>query len=172
MVKDCINPNINKCLHDIIKRHYRDAMIKKIRSKQAVSEVIGVVLLLGITITLFAVLNLNVSQYTFGSSNPLVNLVGRIDKTQNIIYIEHNGGESLKDTAKLVITIANNTYQKNTSELLVDTNSDSTWNLGETLQFNFTGYYPGDITGKYIGVMVIDSNAILLSVVLQNGSRS
>ncbi len=54
-----------------MKSGYWDAMIKKIRSKQAVSEVIGVVLLLGITITLFAILNANVSQFFFGSSSSL-----------------------------------------------------------------------------------------------------
>jgi UDP-N-acetylmuramyl pentapeptide phosphotransferase/UDP-N-acetylglucosamine-1-phosphate transferase len=144
-------------------------MIKKIHSKQAVSEVIGVVLLLGITITLFAVLNLNVTQSIFGTSIPLVNLVGTIDKTQNMIYIEHNGGESLKGTTKIIIAIGSNIYQKNTSDLLIDTNHDSQWNLGENLQFNFTGT---NIIGKYIGVTIIDSNAILLSVVLQQGTRS
>jgi len=162
------NPNINKYTSDTIKCHYRDAMIKKIRSKQAVSEVVGVVLLLGITITLFAVINSNVSQFIFGTSIPLVNLVGTIDKTQKIIYIEHNGGESLEGTTDIIITIGPNTIQKNTSDLLIDSNSDSKWNLGETLQYS----YNDAITGKYIGVTVIDSNAILLSVVLQKGSRS
>jgi FlaG/FlaF family flagellin (archaellin) len=168
----CVNQNINKYHHDTIKSSYWDAMTKKIRSKQAVSEVIGVVLLLGITITLFAVLNFNVSQLIFGSSIPLVNLVGTIDKTQNMIYIEHNGGESLEGTTEIIINIGPNNYQKNASDLLIDRNLDSKWNFGETLQFNFTGYHIDNITKKYIGVTVIDSNAILLSVVLQQGSRS
>lgn len=172
MQKDHVNPNINKYQHDTIKSGYWDAMVKRILSKQAVSEVLGVVLLLGITVTLFTVLNSNVSQYFSVSSIPLVNLVGTIDKTKNIIYIEHNGGESLKGTTEIIITIGPNNYQKNTSDLLIDTNHDSKWNFGETLQFNFSGYHIEDIIKKYIGVTVIDSNAILLSVVLQQGSRS
>ena len=168
MSKDNFNPNINKYTCYTIKSHYRDAMINKIRSKQAVTEVVGVVLLLGITITLFAVINSNVSQFIFGSSIPLVNLVGTIDKTQHIIYIEHSGGESLEGTTEIIITIGPNNIQKNTSDLLIDSNSDSKWNLGETLQYS----YNEDITGKYIGITVIDFNAILLSVVLQQGSRS
>ncbi|MCJ7572499.1 MAG: type IV pilin N-terminal domain-containing protein [Candidatus Thermoplasmatota archaeon] len=141
-------------------------MKRKIGSKQAVSEVIGVFLLLGITITLFAILNSNVSQFFFGSSIPLVNLIGTIDQKNNMIYIEHNGGESLEGTTDIIITIGSNTYPRNTSDLLIDINNDFKWNFGETLQFNFTGI---DITDKYIGVTVIDSNAILLSVVLQKG---
>ncbi len=140
-------------------------MKRKIRSKQAVSEVIGIVLLLGITITLFAVLNANVSQFIFGSSIPLVNLIGTIDKTQNMIYIEHNGGESLEGTTEIIITIGSNTYQNKTSDLLIDINNDNKWNFGETLQFSSIE----PITGKYIGVAVRDSNAILLSAVLQQG---
>ena len=55
-------------------------MLKKIRSKQAVSEVIGVVLLLGITISLFAILNFSVFHFSFNPSVPSVNLIGTIDK--------------------------------------------------------------------------------------------
>ncbi len=43
---------------------------------------------------------------------PLVNLIGTIDKTQNMIYIEHNGGESLEGTTEIIITIGSNTYLK------------------------------------------------------------
>lgn len=167
---DCINPNINKYYHHTIMSSYWDAMIKKNRSKQAVSEVLGVVLLLGITVTLFAILNSTVSQSLFGSSIPLVNLIGSIDKKNNMIYIEHNGGESLEGTTEITITIESNTTIKKTSDLLIDKNNDYKWNLGETLQFNCTDIGITDITDKYIGVTVMDSNAILLSVVLQEGS--
>ncbi len=49
-----------------------------------------------------------------------------------------------------------------------DENPDK-WNFGETVQFNFTGIH---ITGKYIRAMlwILISNAIVLSVVLQQGS--
>lgn len=143
-----------------------DAMNKKIRSKQAVSEVIGVVLLLGVTVMLFVILNTHVFSFSFGSSSPSVNLIGSIDKVNNMIYIEHNGGDSLEVTTDIIITIGSNTYTKNTGDLLIDINHNYKWNLGETLQFSFKGI---NITGKYIGVMVVDSNAVILSVVLQKG---
>ncbi|VVB61782.1 Uncharacterised protein [uncultured archaeon] len=153
-----------------MKSGYWDAMVKKIRSKQAVSEVIGVVLLLGITISLFAVLNFFVFNISFNPSAPSVNLIGTIDKVNNIINIEHNGGKSLDGKTQIIITIGSQTTRNNTSELLIDTNGDNKWNFGETVQF----VVPGNITitGKYIRAEVVDpvSNSILLSVVLQKGS--
>jgi FlaG/FlaF family flagellin (archaellin) len=146
---------------------YRDAMTKRIHSKQAVSEVIGVVLLLGITISLFAVLNFYVFHFSFNPSVPSVDLIGTINKEDNkvIINIEHNGGESLEGTTEITITIGSNTYQRNTSDLLIDTNNDNKWNFGEIVQFG-----PVPITGsEYIRATVVDpkSNTMLLSVVLQ-----
>jgi len=152
-----------------VKSGYWDAMVKKIRSKQAVSEVIGVVLLLGITISLFVILNYSVFHISFNPSAPSVNLIGTIDKTNKIINIEHNGGKSLDGKTQIIITIGSKTTRNNTSELLIDTNGDKKWNFGETVQFvvpsNIT------ITGKYIQAEVVDpvSNSILLSVVLQQG---
>lgn len=141
-------------------------MIKKILSKQAVSEVIGVVLLLGMTIALYAVLNSNVSSFSFGSSAPSVNLVATIDEANNMIYIEHNGGESLKLTTEITITIGSDIYTKNTGDLLVDLNYDYKWSFGENLKFSLEGI---NISQKFIQVMVVDSNAVLLSVILQKG---
>jgi flagellin-like protein len=134
---------------------YRDAMTKRIHSKQAVSEVIGVVLLLGITISLFAVLNFYVFHFSFNPSVPSVDLIGTINKEDN----------KVEGTTEITITIGSNTYQRNTSDLLIDTNNDNKWNFGEIVQFG-----PVPITGsEYIRATVVDpkSNTMLLSVVLQ-----
>jgi flagellin-like protein len=139
-------------------------MIKKIRSNQAVSEVIGVVLLLGITIALFSVLNFYVFHFSFNPSAPSVNLIGTIDN--NTINIEHNGGESLEGTTDIIIAIGDYTNQSNASDFLIDTNGDHKWNFGEAVQFPLDGI---NITGKYIRATVVDpiTNSIILSVVLQ-----
>lgn len=150
-----------------MKSGYRDAMRKKIRSNQAVSEVIGVVLLLGITISLFAVLNYSVFHFSFDTSVTSVNLIGTVDKAQTYdnITIEHNGGESLDGKTQIMITIGYNTtpIRRNASDLLNDLNHDTKWNFGETIEF------PNHTKGQYIQVSVIDpvKNSILLSVVLQ-----
>ena len=57
-------------------------MTKKSRSNQAVSEVLDIVLLLGMTIALFAFLNYIVFSYSFDESSPSVSLIGSIDKVK------------------------------------------------------------------------------------------
>jgi hypothetical protein len=143
---------------------YWDAMIKRRHSKQAVSEVVGVVLLLGITLTLFAVLNFYVFHFSFDPSVTSVNLIGTIDKANNMIDIEHTGGESLDENTQIIITIGSNTYNFTVSSHPEEIQDDK-WNFGETVRF----HSPESITNKYIQVQVVDpvKNSILLSVVLQ-----
>jgi hypothetical protein len=155
-------------------------MNKNIRVKLAVSEVIGIVLLLGIAISLFTVLNFFVTSFSLNESGPLVSLSGMIDKTTMVMNIKHNKGESLEGTTKITITIGTTTYQRNIAEILnhtdnrwnflasnTDLNPDK-WDFGETVQFNFTGI---NITDKYVQATVIDplKNTILVSIVFQEG---
>lgn len=159
---------INKYHYDTNLSGYWDAMKKKIRSIQAVSEVVGVVLLLALTISLFAVLNTFVFSFSFDTSAPSVNLIGTLDKTNNVVYIKHNGGDSLQGNMKILIEIGSQIYQNTSGQLLIDTNTDSIWNFGETLRF----VSPQPLTNKRIRVTVVnpDSNSIILSVNLQQGS--
>lgn len=142
-------------------------MRKKIHSIQAVSEVVGVVLLLGITIGLFAVLNTFVFQFSFDTSPPSINLIGTVDKTNNIIYIKHNGGDPLQGDMNVLFEIGPQTYQNSSGELLIDTNADTRWDFGETLRF----VSPEPLQNKRIRVTVVnpETNSIILSVVLQKG---
>ena len=142
-------------------------MTKKSRSNQAVSEVLDIVLLLGITIGLFAFLNYIVFSYSFNDSSPSVSLIGSIDN--NMINIEHNGGESLEgNTTNVIITIESDVYQNTSRELLRDVNGDNKWNIGEIVQFG-----PIGITDNlYIKVLVVDlsTNSLVLSAELQQGN--
>ncbi len=156
-------------------------MRKMVHSKLAVSEVIGIVLLLGITVSLFVVLNFFVSSFSGTHSPPLVSLTGTIDKENKVINIQNEGGESLEGTTNIIITIGATTSASNISDIInhvhpstwrllsmnPDINPDK-WDLGETVQFNFTGI---TITDKYVQATVVDpnENTVLLSVVLQRG---
>ena len=155
-----------------------DAMLKNMRSKYAVSEVIGVVLLLGIAISLFAILNFFVTSFSVHESGPLVSLTGTIDKLNTVINIKNNGGESLEGETNISITIGTNTYQRSVNEILNhtdnrwelftssnDKNPDK-WDFSETVQFRFNDI---DITDKYIQATVVDptKNTMLLSIVFQ-----
>ncbi|HVQ01412.1 MAG TPA: type IV pilin N-terminal domain-containing protein [Candidatus Thermoplasmatota archaeon] len=156
-------------------------MVKRVRSRLAASEVIGVVLLLGMTVSMFVILNIYVSSFSGGHSVPLVSLIGTIDKESKMISIENNGGDSLQGTTSIAITIGTTTYQSSLIEILntshspawqfsaltPDKNPDK-WDFGETAFFNFTGI---DITDKNIRVVIVDpnKNTIVMSAVLQKG---
>ncbi len=148
-------------------------MTKKIRSPQAVSEVLGIVVLLGITIALFGLLNYIVFSFSFETPAPSVSLIGSIDKGK--IIIEHNGGEPLDGNTEVIITIDNTPYQKSVRDLINDTNpadewefnninNDYKWNFGETVKFT-----DSISSTSYIQVIVRDpsTNTLILSVVLQ-----
>ena len=156
-------------------------MIKYRHSKLAVSEVISVVLLLGITVTLFAVLTFFVTSFSFDQSGPFVKLTGTIDKENTVINIKNNGGESLEGTTNIIITIGTTAHQRSVSEILNHTNDEiwkllvsstnnnpDKWDISETVQFSYKDI---DITDKYIQATVVDpiKNTLLLSVVLQQG---
>ena len=148
-------------------------MTKKSRSNQAVSEVLDIVLLLGMTIALFAFLNYIVFSYSFDESSPSVSLIGSIDKVNNVINIEHNGGESLEGNTNVIITIESDVYQNTSKELLRDVNGDNKWNIGEIVQFDCSPEDIEDITDNlYIKVLVVDlsTNSLVLSGELQQGN--
>ena len=149
-------------------------MTNKSRSNQAVSEVLDIVLLLGITIALFAFLNYIVFSYSFDESSPSVSLIGSIDKVNNMINIEHNGGESLEgNNTNVIITIESDVYQNTSWELLRDVNGDNKWNIGEIVQFDCSPEDIEDITDNlYIKVLVVDlsTNSLVLSGELQQGN--
>jgi len=135
-------------------------MTKKRRSSKAVSEVVGVILLLGITIGLFGFLNYVVFSFSFQPSAPSVNLVGSIENGK--IIIEHNGGEPLDGTTQIIITIGSTTNLPFSAiEHLNDINNDNKWNFGESVQY-------GPVPDDYIRVIVIDpsTNSLILSAEL------
>lgn len=142
-------------------------MSKNTRRKKAVSEVISVVLLLGITISLFAFLNYIVFSFSFGSSAPSVSLIGSVDSANNATIIEHYNGDPLDPSTNILITIGSLTYQRTAGELLDDKNNDNLWNFGEKIQFKSMEITPT----TYIQVTVVDpeTNTIILTSVLQQG---
>ena len=86
----------------------------------AVSEVLSVALLLGITIALFGFLNYIVFSFSFEPSAPSVNLIGSIsaDETYNNVVIEHNGGEPLDGNTEIIITIGSTTNTSSVYDII------------------------------------------------------
>jgi FlaG/FlaF family flagellin (archaellin) len=144
-------------------------MKMKIRkSNQAVSEVLGTVLLLGMAVSMFSLLSFTVLSYPFNPSPPSVNLVGYMGGTNNVtgktyVTVEHYGGDSLNIiTTKVIVITQETSTNVNITSSLNDSNNNNMWDIGEKL------VYPVNVTENQVEVSVVDikSNSIIMSGIL------
>ena len=147
-------------------------MIKKRKKQscdsQAVSELIGTVLLLAIAVALFSVVYVMVSTVLVGEAVPQVNIVGYVEG-DNII-LENLGGESLGSGTILQYIIAGNkTTVPLNATTLVDDNDNNRWDIGERIVYD-----GGTLTGYEVDAAVIysPSNTAIFYNNLQAGSSN
>ena len=131
-------------------------------SDSGVSEVIGTVLLLAMAVSIFSIIYVTVLSHPLDTSELNPTIVATVEGN-NIIF-EHRGGEELNLETKIKIEIGNDTVSKTVGELLIDSNGDDLWNIGERLAYEFNyslnsleadvtsidvGNNDRDITGKF-----------------------
>jgi len=126
---------------------------------EAVSEIVGTILLLGITVSLFSVICGIVLSYPFSPSSPSTNLVGMVEG--KYLLIEHRGGKALKLDTKVSLTIGDNM-----SEIIIigdhlnnEAKGDNRWGIGEWFV-----YQDSDIPGEKVGIAVVnvESDSVIL----------
>lgn len=124
-------------------------------SDEAISEILGTVILLAIVVIAFSVLYVHVLSEPTPSSSPHTSLEAYMQGDS--VIIEHRGGESL-DIDDVEIWI-NDTKVSVTDKENIDANGNGKWDVGE--------YYHKMVSGR-IEVMVIDqsTNSIIFSGVL------
>ncbi|MEA3458345.1 MAG: LamG-like jellyroll fold domain-containing protein [Candidatus Thermoplasmatota archaeon] len=151
---------------------WKNRVIKTKRANNAVSEIIGVILLLSMAVALFSVVYLFVMHDALDTSgNPpsSVTVFGTIGAGD--IILEHRGGEALSLDTKIMITISGIVYNMSVGDLLDnESKEDGKWSVGEKLS-----YGPSiDITGRQIRILVIDakSGSPLMQGILQEGETS
>lgn len=130
------------------------------RSDKAVSETIGTLLLLGISISLFSVIYFSVMTIYPISATPSVNIICSFNDSN--IIIEHRGGKTLDLDTKFIVTIDGSGEKFTVKDYLSsEFKANDVWNVGEQV------VYPvGDITNKKVSVSVIDehSNSVIMMV--------
>jgi len=126
---------------------------------EAVSEIVGTILLLGITVSLFSVICGIVLSYPFSPSSPSTNLVGMVEG--EYLLIEHRGGKALDLGTKVSLTIGDNMSEiKAVGDYLSnESKEDNLWGIGEWFV-----YQDSNITGKKVGIAVVDveSDSVIL----------
>ena len=147
-------------------------VIKTKRKNNAVSEIIGVVLLLAMSVALFSTVYLFVMHDALEiseNSPPSVTVLGTIGGSD--IILEHRGGEGLSLDTEIMITISGIVYNMTVGDLLDnESKEDGKWSVGEKLS-----YGPSmDITGRQVGILILDaeSGSMVMQGTLQEGETS
>jgi len=107
--------------------------MKKKRTNQAISDIIGTMLLLAIAVALFSVLSYIVISYPEPTQHPSANLVATIDENQ--ISIKHKGGDTL-NLDDLTITISGESIESFDAKPYMTTTippPSNHWCIGEYL---------------------------------------
>ena len=153
--------------------------MKNKRKKTAVTEIVGVALLLGMSIAMYSVVQVMVFSYPFQPATPSVNLVGSINE-DNVIKIGHFGGESISIDAKIIIRTSDDSTTFNVSD---DDNSnlyfkqnnlgrDDLWEIGEIVTYDLSDLTSSSTSFDSVHVTVIDvkTNSVVMMGYIQGGS--
>lgn len=139
---------------------------KKKRSNDAVAEIVGTVMMLGMAVSLISMVYISVLSYPFTPSPISADLIGSIDG--NSIIIEHHGGDSLSLSTEIAVTVGGSTTRITVEDYLDDeSKADGLWNIGERVVYSPIG----GITDYQVKVAVVDvkSNSAILMGILQDG---
>jgi hypothetical protein len=149
------------------------SLIKKRKkwNSHGVSEVVGNLLILAITVTLFSSVLMFVSNMPTPDENVVGDFIGELDTTSGVIELSYKSGPALKDFRTAVVFIIDNNP---TSLTLADADNvaelGDTWKIGESFVYDATAI--GSTTATRVEVMVLDteSNSIVWSDTLKGVS--
>ena len=149
--------------------------MKNKRANKAVSNIVGTLLLLGMAIALFSIVQIIAFSIPYNPNPPSARLTGYIDISpinDDSIYIVHHGGESLPLDTIIIFTIDNgNAIEKTANELIPSYPDDpdpNFWDIGERAR-----YFPdppyNDLSNIPIEIVVVDieSNSIMMQSTIQ-----
>jgi len=133
---------------------------KKYSNDNAINEIVGTMLLLGISVSIFSIVYISVLTIPYPSSTPSSNIYFSLDETK--IVLTHFGGKELDLESDVRIMIGDELpITVNVSDFLEDEDGDNYWGLGE--QFIYIDN-TGAVLENSVEVTVIDrdSNSVVL----------
>lgn len=147
------------------------------RADQGVSEVVGTLLLIGIGVTLFAILMLLVfdSSILFESKSvPTSNIIVHYDGSGNIVF-ENRGGDSVPLSSIITLTFADIPPIQFTAAQYLNPAplpNDYFWSIGERVIYNASSI--PNLNNLEIQALIVDpsSNSILLRGIIREGSTT
>jgi len=150
------------------------------RKKAAVSEVVGVVVLLGMSIAMYSVVQFMVFSYPFEPATPSVNLVSSYNNETHIIKIGHFGGESISNLTKVIIRLNELTeisfnVTDNNAKLTFAQNPsppgrNDLWEIGEIVTYNLSDPTSTPIDSVHVTVIDVKTNSVVMMGYIKRGS--
>jgi hypothetical protein len=131
----------------------------------AVSEIIGTILILAISVSLFSFVYLSLFFLSPQSEKPIADIIGMTADEKNIIF-SHMGGEELSLDSLVIISVGGKEIIQTVGDLLDEKSSeDGYWNIGEELVINY------DIRDLQVTARIVDknSNSVIMMGILQEG---
>ncbi|MHC1565217.1 MAG: type IV pilin N-terminal domain-containing protein [Candidatus Syntropharchaeales archaeon] len=120
-----------------------------IRDENAVSEIVGEILMIGVVVISFGLVTTFVYTYLSGPDiSPGIDVTGIADDTLDTIYLKHSGGEWIgENELKVILRINNTTYQYNCTD---------EFRLGDVIEINTSGEYGLDLRrGEEVTILLI-----------------
>jgi len=141
-------------------------IVKNIRTNQAISEIIGTMLMLGISVSLFSVVYISVLTVPYSPPTPSVNIICQIGNGN--IILSHYGGKALNFDTKIVMRVDGQPVDPILAGdyLYNDLNGDGLWNVGEKVVFSYASLVSG---GEQIEVNILDTgrNSLVMTGTFQ-----
>ena len=142
-------------------RERHELLEKMKRANKAVTEIVGTMLLLGISVSLFSVIYIAVLTVSPSPPIPSVNLICTVE--ENNVILEHRGGKTLDLDAEFSVTIAGTNEKFKVGDYLNNESKDNgVWNMGERVV-----YPAGDVMDLKVTVVDVQSNSVILMGVIQ-----
>jgi hypothetical protein len=144
--------------------------IKTKRGDKAVSEIVGTILLLAISICVFSVVYLNVLSEDGPNPETYATIVGKMEPEGyifNTVAFENRRGETLGPDTEIILTIYGE--QKPPKKISDFTYLNGDWNIGEKI---YPVFNLGDLSGTQIDATIFDkkSNSMVFWGRLQEGA--
>jgi len=132
----------------------------------AVSEIIGEILLTGIAVIAFSTIAVFLLSPQGTIEKPIIDVDGWVDSNIDTIWIRHVGGERVQvDNIKIYVDINNDRFEINPQQLLA-LHTKPLWELGDTISLDASTLWGKDIINTdqvYVVMVHVPSNTILKS---------
>jgi len=142
--------------------------MKTKRANNAISEIIGTMLMLGISVSLFSVVYISVLTVPYSPPTPSANIIYQIDDGN--IILSHYGGKALNLDTEIVMRVDGQPVDSISAgdHLYNDFNGDGLWSVGEKVVFSYESFVSG---GEQIEVNILDigSNSLVMTGEIQVG---